>query len=98
MSWSNRNLGLRLLAESSHPYPRLHSLAAPRLSNLAMYFLLGAYTKRRASEVLTKTEPLSRTVSLSWQPDKCGLSPGQVLEYALFVVTAFMRLRAQKAR
>ncbi len=38
MSWSNRNLGLRLLAESSHPYPRLHSSAAPRLSNLVMYF------------------------------------------------------------
>ncbi len=66
MSWSNRNLGLRLLAESSHPYPRLHSSAAPRLSNRVMYFLLGAYTKRRASEILTKTERLSRTVSRSW--------------------------------
>ncbi len=54
MSWSNRNLGLRLLAESSHPYPRLHSSAAPRLSNRVMYFLLGANTKRRASEVMTK--------------------------------------------
>ncbi len=60
MSWSNRNLGLRLLAESSQPYPRLHSSAAPRLSNLVMYFLLGAYTKRRASEVITK----SRTAKL----------------------------------
>ena len=59
MSWSNRNLGLRLLAESSHPYPRLHSSAAPRLSNRVMYFLLGAYTKRRASGVLSKTERLA---------------------------------------
>ncbi len=48
---------------------------------LVMYFLLGAYTKRRASEILTKTERLSRTVSLSWQPDECGLSPGQVMAY-----------------
>ncbi len=54
MSWSNRNLGLRLLAKSSHPYPRLHSSAAPRLSNRVMYFLLGASTKRRASEIQTK--------------------------------------------
>ncbi len=81
MSWSNRNLGLRLLAESSHPYPRLHSSAAPRLSNRVMYFLLGAYTKRRASEVLTRTEPLSRTVSLSWRQTAFVRLPGQVLAY-----------------
>ena len=32
-------LGLRLLAYSSHPYPRLPSFAAPRLSNVVIYFL-----------------------------------------------------------
>ena len=50
--------------EARNPHPRLSADVAPRLPNVAMPSLFGAYKQRRHVPITSRKTPLSRTLSL----------------------------------